>query len=209
MTSNLFIKSDEFAKYLISIIDLPLFDSSPRLLLSNVLCSISLEHWHACRDILQSNMLISGVVIHRAQFEALLRAIWILYAASDEQLRKLDVALTIVTEQGAKNLPQVNDMMNSLQKTAPQNAYEALNRFKDSSWKALNSYVHAGIHPIKRHSEGYPSILIENIVRNANGLAVMSAMHMAILTGMQPLQKEILSLASEYPNCMPQPISQT
>ena len=86
MTSNLFIKSDEFAKYLISIIDLPLFDSSPRLLLSNVLCSISLEHWHACRDILQSNMLISGVVIHRAQFEALLRAIWILYVASDEPL---------------------------------------------------------------------------------------------------------------------------
>jgi hypothetical protein len=206
MNLKLFNKSAEFEKHLLSLIDLPLLDSSKKLLLSDASCAISLEHWTVCRDILQAGMLPSGAVIHRAQFEALLRAMWILYAASDEHLGKLDVVLTIEAECGAKNLPQTNDMMLSLQKKAPSNAYDALNRFKENSWKALNSYVHAGIHPLTRHAEGYPLILIENVVRNANGLAVMSAMHTAILNGVQPMQKEILSLANEYSEYMPQPL---
>jgi hypothetical protein len=188
MNLKLFNKSAEFEKHLLSLIDLPLLDSSKKLLLSDASCAISLEHWTVCRDILQAGMLPSGAVIHRAQFEALLRAMWILYAASDEHLGKLDVVLTIEAECGAKNLPQTNDMMLSLQKKAPSNAYDALNRFKENSWKALNSYVHAGIHPL------------------TNGLAVMSAMHTAILNGVQPMQKEILSLANEYSEYMPQPL---
>lgn len=203
---NLFDKSEEFAEQLYSLIDLPLFDSSSRLSLSSTSCSISLEHWTACRNLLSLGVLPSAVVIHRAQFEALLRAIWVLYAASEEHLGKLHTTLSIESEQGAKNLPQTAEMMSILEKKAPRNAYDALIRFKDNSWKALNSYAHAGIHPLKRHAEGYPLILMENILRNANGLAVMSAMHTAVLIGMQPLQKNILILASHYPNCMPEPL---
>lgn len=202
--SSLFDKSEEFAKQLHALIELPLLDASPRLLLSGTSCSLAFEHWTGCRNLLQLGMLPSAVVIHRAQFEALLRAIWVLYAASEEQLVKLDTPLSIETEQGAKNLPQAADMMNVLEKTAPRNAYDALNRFKEQSWKALNSYAHAGIHPLKRHAEGYPLTLIDNILRNANGLAVMSAMHAAVLSGIQPMQKDILILASHYPSCMPE-----
>jgi len=204
MNLEIFESTEKFAEQLRSLIDLPLFDTSPRLLLSDVTCSMSLEHWDACRNLLQLGMLPSGLVIHRAQFEALLRAIWMLYAASEEHLRKLDAELTVETEQGAKNLPLVNDMMMLLEKKAPRQAYEALSRFKVNSWKALNSYAHAGIHPLRRHAEGYPIALVENIARNSNGLAVISAMHAAVLSGVQPLQKEILILASRYPNCMPQ-----
>lgn len=206
MNLELFEDTEKFAEQLRSLIDLPLFDTSPRQLLSDVSCSMSLEHWGACLNLLQSGMLPSGVVIHRAQFEALLRAIWILYAASEEHLGKLDAELTVETEQGAKNLPLAYEMMTFLEKKAPPQVYEALSRFKENSWKALNSYVHAGIHPLKRHKEGYPIALIENIVRNSNGLAVMSAMHAAVLSGVQPLQKEILMLAGRYANCMPQPL---
>lgn len=146
--------TEELAAKLLELIDLPLFDDSPRIVVSDVACSMSLEHWSATRSLIVAGMLPSAVVVHRAQFEALLRSIWILYAASDEQLSKLSTELTIETEQNAKNLPQVADMMAAINKKGPLHAYEALNRFKENSWKALNSYAHAGLHPIKRHAEG-------------------------------------------------------
>ncbi len=193
----------ELEAELLQLIDLPLFDGSLRLSVSDVACSLSLEHWSATRSLLNTGVLPSAVVVHRAQFEALLRSIWLLYAASDTQLSKLSVELTIEAEQTAKNLPQVADMMAAIEKKGPSQAYEALNRFKENSWKGLNSYAHAGLHPIRRHAEGYPYKLIDDIARNANGLAILSAMQAAVLCGLQPLQKDILDLAAQYHECMP------
>jgi hypothetical protein len=206
MHRNVFVATEELAAKLFQLIDLPLFDGSSRLVVSDVACSMSLEHWTATRSLLDAGMLPSAVVVHRAQFEALLRSIWILYAAPDEHLSKLSAELTVETEQNAKNLPQVADMMAAVNKKGPPQAYEALNRFKDNSWKALNSYAHAGLHPIRRHAEGYPVQLIESIARNANGLAILSAMQVAVLSGLQPLQREIHDLAAQYPDCMPPPL---
>lgn len=202
MKRDLFVTTEEFAGKLFQLIDLPLFDDSTRLAVSEVACSMSLEHWAATRSLLESGMLPSAAIVHRSQFEALLRSIWILYAATEEQLSKLSKGLSVETEQNAKNLPQAV----AVNKKGPPQAYEALNRFKENSWKALNSYVHTGIHPIKRHAEGYPVQLIENIARNANGLAVLSAMQAAVLSGVQPLQREIVDLATHYPDCMPPPL---
>lgn len=143
---------------------------------------------------------------HRAQFEALLRSVWALYGASPEHLNKLSAVLNDESEQGAKNLPQVAEMMAAVEKNGPPQAFDALSRFKSNSWKALNSYAHAGIHPLRRHAEGYPIQLFEGIAKNANGLGVVAAMQSAVLSGVQPLQREILSIASQYSNCMPPPI---
>lgn len=205
MTYDVFNATEELAGKLFKLIDQPLFDDSPKIVVSDVVCSISFEHWTATLSLLEAGMLHSAVVTHRAQFEALLRSIWVLYAATDEQLSKLSVELTTETEQGAKNLPQVADMLSAISKKGPPQVYEALNRFKENSWKAMNSYAHAGIHPIRRHTEGYPVQLLASIAKNANGLAIMSAMHASALCGIQPLQREILDLAAQYPYCMPPP----
>jgi Ni,Fe-hydrogenase III component G len=206
MARGIFEKTEELAAKLLQLIDLPLFDDSKRLEVSNVSCSMSLEHWGATLNLLENGLLPSAVVVHRSQFEALLRSIWVLYAASDEHLSKLSAVLTVESEQNAKNLPQVADMMAALSKKGPPQAFDALNRFKDNSWKALNSYVHAGVHPIRRHAEGYPMQLLESIAKNSNGLAIVSAMQVAVLGGAQPLQREILNLASQYAGCMPPPL---
>lgn len=206
LARDVFQLSEELADNLVRLIDLPLFDSSQRLAISDVACSMSFEHWSAIRNLLKAGMLPSAVVVHRAQFEALLRSIWILYIATEHQLNKLAAELTIETELGAKNMPQVAEMLLALSKKGPPQAYEALNRFKENSWLALNSYAHAGIHPIRRHADGYPEQLIEGIVRNSNGLAIVSAMQASVLSGVQPLQREILDLAAQYPSCMPPPL---
>ena len=203
---NIFDESDALAEELMATIDVPLFDDSPRLRISDVACSLSLEHWTSTRGLLRSGFLPSAIVVHRAQFEALVRSIWLFYAASDDHLSKLTVTLSLESEQGAKNMPQTAEMLEHLAKKAPPPAYEALSRFKEYSWKALNSFAHAGIHPIRRHADGYPVVLLENVLRNANGLAVVGCMQAAVLSGQQPLQRTILGLASKKSTCMPPPL---
>ncbi len=206
MFDPIFLESDKLASELYKLIDLPLFDDSTRVVTSEIACSMALEHWEAARKLFSFGLLPSGLVVQRTQFESLVRSVWLLYAATEENIAKLSATLTIENEQAAKNTPQIADMMSALEKKAPQHAYDALNRFKQNSWKALNSYVHAGIHPIRRHSEGYPIKLIQDVTRNTNALAIICAMHAVVLSGRQPMQKKVLELAANYPNCMHPPL---
>lgn len=201
--SNIYAAADALADKLLAVVAMPVYDTSPRIGTSGVACSLALEHWQSVRALLRQGLLPSAVVVHRAQFEATVRAIWLLYAASDACVAKLGIALSQESEQAAKNMPQTTVMMEQLATKAPPQAHDALARFKENSWKALNSYAHAGIHPIRRHGEGYPSALLEGVLRNANGLAVVACMQASVLSGQQSLQAKLLAVAEEYPACMP------
>jgi len=204
---DIFDESEVLADELLAVlIDLPLLDDSPRVEVSDVACSLSLEHWHSVRVLLQTALLPSALVVHRAQFEAITRSIWLAYAASDDLISKLTATLSRESEQATKNIPQVADMMKALSAKAPRQAYDALSRFKDNSWGALNSYVHAGLHPLRRHQDGYPLPLLGDVLRNANGLAVLSCMQSAVLSDQQPLQRTLLDIATKHKACMPPPL---
>jgi hypothetical protein len=41
---------------------------------------------------------------------------------------------------------------------------------RENQWKAMNSFVHGGIHPLQR-SDGFPVQLAAQVVRNSNGIA--------------------------------------
>lgn len=199
-------ESDELAAALLAVIDLPLLDNSPRIQVSDTACSLSLEHWHSVRALLHYGLLPSALVVHRAQFESIVRSIWLTYAASDHSVSKLMATLNIESEQAAKNVPQLLEMIQEISKKGPPQAHAALMRFKDNSWKALNSYAHAGLHPLRRHRDGYPAALIHGTLCNANGLAILSCMQAVVLSGEQPLQRKLLDLAAKYPECMPAPL---
>lgn len=52
-------------------------------------------------------------------------------------------------------------MLDALAKLpAAQVPFDALSELKASGWRALNSYVHGGLHPLARMSDGYPLELI-------------------------------------------------
>lgn len=201
---DIFEESERLVQELLPIIELPLIDSD-RVRIADTACSLSIEHWHAVRGLLELGLLPSALVVHRTQFESLVRCVWLTWPARDEDLAKLSATLDLESEQAAKNMPTVNGMMQAIQEKAPANAYAALDRFKERNWKALNSYTHAGIHPLRRHEEGYPVELIHNVMCNANGLGVMSCMQAVVLSGAQPLQKQVLDIAAKYPRCIPAP----
>ena len=205
-SSSIYDDTDELATKLLAVVAVPAFDESPRIATSDVACSLALEHWLSVRVLLRRDLLPSAAVVHRAQFEATVRSIWLLYAASDALVAKIGATLSQQSEQAARHMPQTSEMMEHLAKKAPPQAYDALLRFKSNSWGALNSYAHAGIHPIRRHGEGYAVGLLESVLRNSNGLAVLGCMQVAALSGQQPLQAKLLALAAEYPTCMPPPL---
>jgi hypothetical protein len=199
-------ESDAMAEELLSLIDLPLCNDSTRVAVADVACSLALEHWHAVRLLLRGGFLPSALVVHRSQFEAILRSVWLTYAATDSDVSKLTANLDLDSEQAAKNISQTQHMMEALAKSGPTEAYAALARFKDNSWKALNSYAHAGIHPLRRHAEGYPAALAHGVLCNANGLAMLSGMQAVVLSGAQPLQRKVLKLGARHSSCMPPPL---
>jgi len=201
-----FEESEALAEELLSLIDVPLLNDSQRIDVADVACSLALEHWHSVRLLLQAGLLPSALVTHRAQFEAIVRSIWLTYCATDTDISKLAARPDLESEQAAKNISQTQNMMNAIEKSAPAQAYAALARFKDNSWKALNSYAHAGIHPIRRHAEGYPVALAHSVLCNANGLAVFCGMQAVVLSGLRPLQREVLDLAAKHPLCIPPPL---
>ena len=196
-------ESESLAADLLELVDLPLCNDSQRVNVAEFACSLAFEHWHSVRGLIGAGLLPSALVVHRSQFESILRSVWLTYAASDAVVGKLSADLNLESEQAAKNIAQTDEMMKDLAGAGPQQAHTALLRFKENSWKALNSYAHAGIHPIRRHADGYPIELMRNVLRNANGLGVLSGMHAAVLSGMQPLQREIHALAERYATCMP------
>lgn len=196
---NLFEQSNALAHDMVNVIDRPLFDDSQRIHVSDLLCSLSMEHGDSARALLHAGLLPSALVIHRAQFEAVVRAIWTLYGATDGQLAKLVTELTLDTERSAKNLPNVSVMVEELGKKAPPNAVTPLREFMAYNWKALNSYTHAGIHPLRRHQDGYPLQLVVDALMNVNGMFVLAAMQASILTGVPNLQRKVLDAAARYP----------
>ena len=199
-------ESDAIAEELLALVDHPLCNESDRVAIADVACSLAFEHWRSLRLLLRARLLPSALVVHRSQFEAVLRSVWLTYAASDVEVSKLTVTLDVESEQAAKNIAQAQHMMEALAKSGPKEAHAALVRFKDNSWKALNSYAHAGIHPLRRHADGYPEPLMHSVLCNANGLGVLSAMQAVVLSGAQPLQREVLQLAAKHPTCMPAPL---
>lgn len=188
-----------------SILPKEIAEFSPRFGVSAVACSLSLEHWDATRVLIASNFFPSAVTVHRAQFEAVVRSIWLLYAANDAEVEKLATKLSKEAEQGAKNIAGLQEMIAEIEKRGPAEAFKSLARFRDNALRPINSYVHAGVHSLHRHAFGYPPELTANVLRNSNGVAVISWMQAVSLAKRQDLQRAILAVAGRHSQIMPAP----
>ena len=197
-------KSDALANELHALIaELRPANPHPRLQASEAACFVALEHWDAVRGLLGSGILASGAVVHRAQYEALVRSIWLLFGASDDQINKHFSPLSRETEQTTKNIPSVAEMLHHLSTRAPKEAYQPLLEFKEVSWGALNSFVHTGRHAIRRNHEGYPPELVAGVLQNCNGLGVFSCMQAVLLSGSPGLQKDVIEIGDRHEGCTP------
>lgn len=107
------------------------------------------------------------------------------------------------SEQGAKNLPGPADMLKALVREAPVGLTKPLQEFEAISIKALNSFVHGGIHPLNRIAEGFPQTLGIQIVRNSNGLMHMAYRLLSSLSGSQEQMNQMTRMYGNYQDCLP------
>ncbi|MCO1337211.1 hypothetical protein MO867_23100, partial [Microbulbifer sp. OS29] len=71
---------------------------------SRVMCSIAFEHAESAKMLISAGNLTSATGLVRLQYEALVRAMWLRYAASDIAVSKLTSELTRETATRANNL---------------------------------------------------------------------------------------------------------
>lgn len=180
------------------------FDVSSRITASFQACSVSLEHARGLRTLMAEDMPTSAIALMRLQFEALTRSVWLLYAAPDAAVEKLTAPLSPSNEKAANKLPMLAEMLAAIDGKAPPPALQMLNQFKEITAAALNSFVHGGIHAIKRHSEGYPVPLLIQVLRNSNGLLTITGMMFATLAGDQELMRKMSQIQAPFRECLPE-----
>ena len=165
------------------------------------MCSVSLEHAESIKILIANRNFTSALGLLRLQFESFVRGVWVMYAASDNAVGKLAAELTEENQKRANNLPMLSEMISQLEKTAPKNAIDPILEFKECSWKFLSSYVHGGLHAVSRHSKGYPIPLLEQVLKNSNGVNGLVAVFSAILTGQVQLTQDVYKSFKEYSDC--------
>lgn len=194
---------DDALMHLLGSASFGLFDGSPRILTSFAACNVSLDHARGLRALMREGLPTPAVSLMRLQHEALTRSVWLLYAASESEIEKLHSPLTLDSQKAANKLPMLAAMLTAIEGKAPLGATQMLAQFKDMSTAVLNSYVHGGIHVLRRQSEGYPLPLLLQVVRNSNGLLTMSGMMFAILSGNPVMAKQVSQIQPAFADCLP------
>jgi len=183
------------------------YDGSARISASVSAACVALEHGRALRVLVAQGLPTAALSLLRLQHEALTRAVWLLYAATDLAVDKLAAPLSKETEAVANKLPMLADMLKQLSdKPAAAQPLLGLQAFKDNNAAALNSFVHGGIHALQRHAQGFPEPMVIAALRNCNGLHLMAGMMLAVLAGSQPIVRRVSRLQVEFAADLPPPL---
>lgn len=196
-------RSAELEETLTGLFKINFSDTSNRIESSKIMCSVSFEHAESVKILLAAGNFTSALGLVRLQYEAFVRAMWLYFAASDIAVSKLMAELTNESSQKAEKLPMLGEMLKSLEGKAPKVALDQLLEFKEYSWKPLSSYIHGGIHAINRHSLGYPEPLIIQALKASNGISVMVAMLLIIISRDRSQSGRMPKLQFDYQDCLP------
>ena len=180
-----------------------LFDESPRRFASASACELSIEHAGILRLALGSGAPYSATALLRLQYEAVLRAAWLLHVASVEEVAGLTAPLDPSSGKEAAPVVRAAVMLAQLAAKAPSPLVQPLEQFNAFSAHALNAYVHSGHHALQRVSAGFPETLALDLVRNSNGLLHMAYRLIATLTGKKALVEGTTRVHSEFKDCLP------
>ena len=198
--------AEKLHQTLASIVDYPLYNNTTRFTLSAILAVSALQFAAAVRVLCGESLVLGASASLRSQFEAVVRSVWALHAASDAQVEKLSANLSQESQNSSKNMPTVGDMLAKLERVPQlESLLTSLREFKSSSWAPLNSFVHSGIHAVHWTNNAPPSQLVDTIFRSSNGLSLIAFQGLGILTGRPSAQAQVIAAASNFTGVLPAP----
>ncbi|MEO7547242.1 MAG: hypothetical protein ABIT82_02370 [Ramlibacter sp.] len=180
-----------------------LFDESPRRFASASACELSIEHAGVLRLALGSGAPYSATALLRLQYEAVLRAAWLLHVATVEEVAGLTAPHDPPSRWEPPPPVRAAAMLDQLAGKAPPALVQPLQQFNAVSAHALNAYVHSGHHALQRVSAGFPETLALDIVRHSNGLLHQAYRLIATLTGKKALVEGTSRVVGEFVDCLP------
>jgi len=206
---NLLLRSHEFSVALVALLQVggqP--NGNPRCARASIAAQLSFEHAHAMRVLFEAGTPNSASALLRAQYEALLRSAWLLYAASPLHVEKLSASLSQDSAAAAKNAPGAEEMLKQLERVAEEDPnlrglVQPLREIRDVSWQPMNSFVHGGIHPLERTKGGFPVKLAKDLLLNSNGMLHMAARLLARLTSSAELVEAADRAYLSFVDCLP------
>lgn len=201
--NELLRKSAELEDEIAAFADHVPLDLNERESSASTLCGIVLEHSVSAKILFGAGKFTSAVSLFRLQYEIFVRAMWMHYAASDAQVEKLGAVLTPTGAKKAEKMLMLSEMLDQMEGKAPAEAVAMLREFKESSWKALNSFVHGWIHALARHRGGYPEPLLMQTLKCSNGVSLMAGMLLVIISNDPALKGQIPKLQVKFNDCLP------
>lgn len=172
----------------------------------NSLCSMSFEHGASILTLTAHGYNVSAAGMVRLQFEALVRAMWVWFVASDHAVAKFIAPLSKESLQAAKNLPGINEMLKALSKSedVPRAMLEALEDFQRKLLNELHSLVHSGLLPLSLYKVGVPESIQIKTIKHSNGLVMLAGAMMGFLTGVDSIMAEMNKIPPRYKSCLPE-----
>lgn len=181
-------------------------EDTPRIMASRIMCSVAFEHAESAKVLITVGNFTSAIGLVRLQYEALVRAMWLRYAASDPAVTRLMGQLTREDLQRTeKKLPMLTEMLRKLEGRAPDYPMAALLDFRDHLWKPLSSYVHGGVDAVHRHGKGYPLSLLAQVLKASNALSIIIGMLLAVLAADPAASGRVRRMRQTFADCLPDP----
>jgi len=185
-----------------------LAQATPPTALAAILASsvgaVSLEHWRAQRILLREGLYVTGFALVRLQFEAVVRATWILECAKDDWLGRFVAPMADGQLEEPVLGPPVPAMLSAIATKSPVIA-GMLTQLKKHSWEPMHSYVHGGVRPIAHSLVGTTHYHVSAVLRNANGLGLIAVNAMTIAFQNPRFGGFVAHLQQEYGDCLPPP----
>jgi len=176
---------------------------SRRTFLTQGTIGIVIEHGVSIVSLVHDDRLASASVLLRAQFEALVRALWLHYSADDDWIEKYFATVQAQPGKDPNMSRGMDEMLQDIAGKAPAALARMLLPLKAGAWGPLNSYVHAGIHPVVHQHLGVSDEFALATLRNSNGLTCMAATLTAILTGNRDQQRNVIAAQRAHADCLP------
>lgn len=203
MTDNLLAESAVLHQALFDVFSSATPYPGDRFSIAMATCDVTFEHASGVRSLAEAGLFASAAALLRIQFEALIRAMWLLYAASDAEIQTLLAPLNAENQKAATKLPMAKGMLDALKMTAPAAAIQPLLQFKEMSAGPMNSFVHSGVHPLQRQHQGFPTVLVEQVICSSNALNTMCGMLAAILTGDSNSVTKVKAIQNRFSAVLP------
>ena len=171
--------------------------------LTAVLCGMTFEHAESILILIHQENASSALALVRVQFEALMRAFWMHFAATDERVERCVAPLAPDITKEPDLFPTVTEMLKHIDGKAPPTVVHSLSAYMSMAWNAMNSYTHGSLRPMIRFRNGYAPELLSQTIQNANGVQLFAAMLLAQMTNNPEVVGGVVEISRRHAHVLP------